>query len=169
MSDLVRNIETKLKQRRFISFCKGCKRYFSNYWTPSHRRKYCSRKCYSSNVHSKIISKALKGVPKTQEHVKAASDAHRGIKHPSIQGENHPFWKGDDVGYHAVHDWIAKNKEKPKECLHCGKKPGFDSIGRNKIHWANVSGEYKRDLNDFIPLCIKCHRDYDGTNPWQIR
>jgi len=30
-----------------------------------------------------------------------------------------------------------------------------------KIHWANKSGEYLRDKDDWIRLCCKCHKKYD--------
>jgi len=26
------------------------------------------------------------------------------------------------------------------------------------IHWHNISGEYKRDVSDWIRLCAKCHK-----------
>jgi hypothetical protein len=71
-------------------------------------------------------------------------------------GEKAHQWKGDDVGYFALHQWVYKNKGKPKECSFCKTKEG-------KIQWANVSWEYKRDLNDFMPLCVECHRGYDSN------
>lgn len=30
-----------------------------------------------------------------------------------------------------------------------------------KIHWANISRLYKRDLDDWMRLCAKCHKAYD--------
>ncbi len=34
---------------------------------------------------------------------------------------------------------------------------------RNKkmIHWANISHKYKRDLDDWIEMCVPCHKAYD--------
>ena len=29
-------------------------------------------------------------------------------------------------------------------------------------HWANVSGEYRRDRADYVELCIACHWEQDG-------
>lgn len=69
-------------------------------------------------------------------------------------GNKHFAWKGDDVGYYALHSWLRRHKKLPKECIHCGKK-------NIKLQWANKSRRYKRDLNDWIALCIPCHSKYD--------
>ena len=70
--------------------------------------------------------------------------------------ENHYRWKGDSVGYYALHNWIRKQKGKARKCEECGKE--------GRCHWANISGEYKRDINDFKSLCASCHRQYDYPN-----
>lgn len=62
-------------------------------------------------------------------------------------------FKGDSVGYDALHDWVNRHKGKAARCCHCGTK-------RN-VHWANVSHEYRRDLSDYMSLCVSCHRKYD--------
>ena len=66
-------------------------------------------------------------------------------------------WKGDDVGYHALHAWVVRHKGKPTKCEHCGK----DGLKGHEIHWANKSGKYLRNLNDWLRLCVKCHKKYD--------
>ena len=76
-----------------------------------------------------------------------------GIAKKSIPEENHSSWRGDNVGYSGIHVWVKKHKGKPGPCEHCGKS------GRNQ--WANVSREYKRDINDYISLCSSCHKKYD--------
>ena len=43
------------------------------------------------------------------------------------------------------------------DCEKCGK----DGLLGKKIHWANISGEYKRDLFDYMRLCVPCHKRYD--------
>lgn len=71
------------------------------------------------------------------------------------RGENSAKWKGDNVGYIALHNWIQKWGPKVKSCQHCG--------GSNcRLEWANLSGEYHRDINDFIKLCVKCHKKMDS-------
>lgn len=69
-------------------------------------------------------------------------------------------WKGDNVGYTALHDWVRKVLGKPTTCEHCGKT-GLTGM---KIHWANKSGQYLRRKFDWIRLCVSCHRKHDFKN-----
>ena len=71
-----------------------------------------------------------------------------------ISEKNHQ-WKGDDASYEAKHAWIYRRKGKPKECKKC-----FES--NRKLHWANISGSYLRDENDWTSFCVPCHREFDG-------
>jgi hypothetical protein len=64
-------------------------------------------------------------------------------------------WKGDSVGYQGVHIWLTKNYGKAD---YCENSPDHKT---KKFHWANISGEYKRDRNDFVKLCISCHKKFD--------
>jgi len=64
------------------------------------------------------------------------------------------MWKGDNVGYYALHIWINKHKPKPGLCEECKQKPPYDC--------ANISGQYKRDVNDFKWLCRSCHMKSDN-------
>lgn len=68
--------------------------------------------------------------------------------------ENNPMWKGDKVCYGSLHDWIRWYKPKPKKCECCGREVRLDC--------ANISGEYRRDVNDYEWLCRKCHMKKDG-------
>ncbi len=70
--------------------------------------------------------------------------------------ENNNNWKGNDVSYKCLHDWVRKRKSKPDVCDHCGKKKKY-------LELANISGEYKRDVNDYEYLCVKCHKEKDGV------
>jgi len=80
-------------------------------------------------------------------------------------GKEHPCWKGDDVSYSGLHYWISRKLGKPRVCEMCGTKTA------KKYEWANISGEYKRDKNDFIRLCVSCHRKMDGHSikAWNTR
>jgi len=73
-------------------------------------------------------------------------------------GFKNPVWKGDDAGYDAIHKWIHKNKPKPELCEECHQKPPTDC--------ANISGEYRRDINDYRWMCRKCHMIFDGVEPY---
>ena len=78
--------------------------------------------------------------------LKKISEAHMNQK-------NHN-WKGDKVGYHALHIWVKNHKPKLELCENCNKYPPYDL--------ANISGEYKRDINDFKWLCRRCHMTEDN-------
>jgi len=69
-------------------------------------------------------------------------------------GEGNGNWKGDKVGHRSIHGWVRRRKKKPEFCEFCGKNRPYDL--------ANISNEYKRDLNDYKYLCRSCHRKYDS-------
>lgn len=100
-----------------------------------------------SKEHRLKISLALKGKKKSPEHIRNRVAAQL--------GENHPQWKGDKVGYVALHEWVRKQLGEPKVCTKCG------STTSKKYEWANKSGLYKRDILDWIRLCTSCHRVFD--------
>lgn len=89
----------------------------------------------------KKISAALKGKP---SHF------------PRRYGEENNKWKGDDVGYTGLHQWVRRKLGKPAHCAYCGR------ADRRKYEWANISKSYRRDLSDWIRLCTSCHRLYDN-------
>ena len=94
---------------------------------------FCSYKC--SNTY-----------PKTQKTIEKHRNANKGSKNG--------MWKGNNVGMVALHEWIKNHKPKPKLCVNCKKNEPYDL--------ANISGKYKRDINDFEWLCRKCHMTKDG-------
>ena len=85
--------------------------------------------------------------------------------HRDMQKAKNNAWKGDDVGYHGLHRWVVKMKGKPSLCEKCG------TTKAKKFEWANKSGLYKRDVNDWIRMCTKCHHDYDDIirRGWKTR
>jgi hypothetical protein len=61
------------------------------------------------------------------------------------------IFKGDANAYGAVHLWVKYHRGAPKLCESCG------TTDREYYDWANISGEYKRDLSDWQRLCRSCH------------
>lgn len=131
-------------------------------------RKYCGKQCYykskiglkQSDEHRKSISNALKGKPKSAEHIRNAALALTGRKRPEITGEKHFAWKGDGAMYGTIHDWVSSRLGRPQKCKKCTK-----SGDKHKYQWANISGKYQRILSDWIRLCIPCHRKMDMNKP----
>jgi len=63
--------------------------------------------------------------------------------------------KGDRVGYPGLHAWVKKERGKAKVCEWCSST--------RAVQWANISHQYKRVLDDWMPLCKKCHFKYDNV------
>ena len=102
--------------------------------------KYCSMECSKKENTKGLIKKGQRLSPKTE-----------------FKKGNIPWnWKGDNVGYKCLHDWVKKRLGKPQCCDFC-----LTTIKR-KYEWANKSGNYKRELSDWIRLCTPCHRKYDN-------
>lgn len=70
-------------------------------------------------------------------------------------GIKHGMWKGNNVGYVALHLWVRRQKGKPLYCE-------FDKSHTSKrFEWANLDKKYTRNLSTWVSLCVSCHRKYD--------
>lgn len=111
-----------------------------------------------SAEHRANISKSLigtqraKGSVRTPEMRQRISERNKG----KYTGEENVSWKGDAVGYQALHYWVARQLGQPLVCENC------DGLGRSRYEWANISGEYKRDVSDWVRLCSNCHHLLDN-------
>lgn len=72
-------------------------------------------------------------------------------------GDKHPAWK-EDAGKSAMHEWVKKHRGRASDytCVLCEKKPAQ--------HWANKKHDYKRNLDDYMAVCAKCHKKWDKEN-----
>lgn len=111
------------------------------------------------------ISEAHKGkMPKNIELLKKLAEQKKGKPYTEIWGhevlfdEASPSWKGDNIKYSALHKWVTRKLGKATYCS------SDISHKRFKFQWANISGAYKRELSDFMPLCLSCHKLYDKGN-----
>lgn len=72
------------------------------------------------------------------------------------QGAEHPSWKGDDVGYAALHKRVETARGTPKACSVCG------ATDPDRVYdWANLTGNY-HDAQDYARMCRSCHSAFDG-------
>ena len=76
-------------------------------------------------------------------------------KNGNPKGEENRNWKGDKVGYQALHQWVTRVAGAPKKCENCG------TTRAKKFEWANISKRYLRVLSDWVRLCTKCHIKFD--------
>ena len=69
------------------------------------------------------------------------------------KAEYSPYWKGINASYSAKHIWLSRHAIKNGKCEKCGKVC--------KTDWANLSGNYYREIWDWRELCRSCHMKYD--------
>ena len=68
--------------------------------------------------------------------------------------ENNHHWFGNKTKYQGVHKWVRSRLKKPELCQRCAINPP------KQMH--NISGKYRRDLDDWLYVCVKCHAEIDG-------
>ena len=88
-----------------------------------------------------------KGAKLTEEHRIKIGEAQRGIKSHN--------WKGNEAGYGAKHNRIYRLKGKANKCVICGV------LGKKRYHWANIDHKYSANPDDYVEMCIQCHRQQD--------
>lgn len=83
------------------------------------------------------------------------------FKKGELSGINNVNWKGDNASYQAKHIWASNNFGRPRFCEHC------KTTSNVVYNWANISGSYLRDRNDWLRLCVPCHHKFD--NPEHVK
>ncbi len=133
----------KLPPKQLV--CGFCKSTFYH----KRQRQFCSRRCSSLRLNGPIFKK--NGQPWNKGTKGICKPNSGSFTSEKMIGEKHFAWKGDKVGYMALHRWINSRLGHPSQCENCGTgdAPRFE--------WANISGEYKRDLSDWARLCKRCH------------
>jgi len=127
-----------------------------------NKRQSCCRKCSDAlrrkgeYVKCKTCNKKFY----RQRSVRVGIYCSKKCSLKNVLNEKANGWKGNNVGYFGLHCWVRKRLGKPKKCKYCGKK--------EKLQWANISKKYKRKLDDWIPLCVVCHRRFDKITKLSI-
>lgn len=75
-------------------------------------------------------------------------------KHYSIETEFKE--KKGELSYVGLHEWINRRLGKAKKCSN-----NINHIS-TKYCWANISGEYKKEISDWKEVCNKCNLN-DGV------
>ncbi len=137
-----------------MPFYKGHKPYYG--FLGKHHTEETRKKLSKSHTGKKLspehrekVIEILKNNPPSKEARKRSGEKQKGNLHHN--------WKGEKVSYRALHNWIVNNFGKANHCEHCGK------LDAKVYDWANISGEYKRDISDYIQLCRKCHIKFDDS------
>lgn len=95
---------------------------------------------------------------------KKISASNIGKNKPMLVGENNTRWNPHRVYEHS-HKWMYDNFGKPNYCEDC--KTTVSKV----FDWANISGEYKLEREDWKRLCRKCHVKFDdvANKSWNIK
>lgn len=153
-----------------IRKCKVCAKDFNCNPSQDRRNKirsFCSRECYYQFRINNIKPLRVCAIcdKKIGQYCKGGRCIKCKLTHPQTieskmkisktkMAEKNPMWKGNKVGYGALHDWIKSRFPKQKLCNICKIKRPMDL--------ANISQKYKRDINDWEWLCRRCHMIKDG-------
>lgn len=128
--------------------CDFCGKRFKDYESniKLYKNKFCSRRCLGKWTYQEKNNLII--------FEKNHTPWNKGKKCYYQRGENNNNWKGDNVSYFGLHSWLKRHKFRPKECEFC-KKEG------KRIEFANISGNYLRDVDDYFSLCTSCHIKFD--------
>ena len=136
------------------AICKKCgKKEFLKYKTAWFRKNKGTGNCRSCSNIGGNSGSFKKGEISWNKGITGENSHSYGKIREGLWGEDNPAWKGDDCSYVALHQWVYRKLGKARDCEYCGY------VG--KCQWANISREYRRDIDDFISLCCSCHRYYD--------
>ena len=131
--------------------------------------KYCSHKCYSE---SKVGN-----VPQNSGQFKKGHKLGLGRKRPDMLGNQYGKgkipWNKNLIYSNKKRIELLKNGEyktlhikinhlfgTPNFCERCGSK------SKPRYHWANKTGNYLLNRDDWLRLCVSCHYKYDGSQKY---
>lgn len=90
--------------------------------------------------------------------IKILSEIHKKRIGESNSGDNNGHWKGLKVKYSSLHTYLRNHFPKKKVCSFCGTKTA-------KVYdWANVTGIYDRNIENYRETCRGCHIKLDRWN-----
>lgn len=133
-------------------------------------------KTHSAETRRKL-SEANRGRVCSEETRRKMSEAHRGEKQSAetrkkkseaLRGDRAPRWSADGVSYSGAHAraWGVLSRA----CLHCGRAEGqLDAAlrhdgspsARRRVFYRGRWRSFSVKPEDYIPLCVSCHRKYD--------
>jgi hypothetical protein len=150
-------VEENSNSVEFIYCACNCGFTRPKYDNQERERKYISghhfRVRIFSEEHRRKIGDKHRGKIISEEIRKKTSETMKG----RYLNEKNSFWKGDDVGYRALHAWIRRHLPKPKDelCELCHEKPFKEA--------ANITGILNREFKNWAYFCKPCHCKWDNT------
>lgn len=121
-------------------------------------QRYCSRACW--NIRGRVVNKCLEcgADVVTYKSVNKKTCSLDCLK--KLRQKPRKSRLKEDASYSAIHKYLTARYGKPDKCDECGLKPN----NKSDIHWANISGMYTRNREDYKTLCRWCHLKNDGND-----
>ena len=138
------------------TMCYICNKSFSNNRAmTSHRRWHdlTKYKEFQKSFKSKMKGRSMNA---GKEHPMYGKHKSEDIKEKislANNGMNNGCWKGEKASYNSIHEWVRNHKPKSLVCEICHKN--------KKTELMNIDHKGKRNINDYIWACRKCHVNYD--------
>lgn len=106
---------------------------------------------WNTGIKTGLIGSML-GKHHTEETKRKYSETRKGKVN---LGDKNGQWKGDNVGYIQLHDWVKQHwpESIPEYCQICNKVPWYDL--------ANITGVYNREFENWQFQCRSCHMKFD--------
>lgn len=131
--------------------CQVCAAEYLRVPSAALNSKHCSRICHNK-VAGRIGGRAKK--PGVNQGIKRPYLTLRNLtNNPAKRGPESRQWKGNSVGYIAIHNWAHRHVGLKEKCERCN--------GTKRLEMANKSQQYKRELKDWQTLCKSCHTTKD--------
>ena len=147
-----RPLKLGIKQIVQCNYCD--KKIYKISWPSSqNKNNFCSRKC---------MGLSRRGKPNWNSGLSSKID--KRIAHK----ERCHNWRGDNIAYRGLHQWIVSNYGKADKCNNREKQilKFACSLKSKKFEWAKLKRKrYERKVENYIQLCKSCHNKYDGINP----
>ena len=155
--------------------CKKCSKEFQVQKYRVETAKYCSRSCSTASTknatghkmsisHKEKLSNLNKGNKYclgqrwnlSEETKEKMGEARKrlGTKPPIMRTTNYRLWLENPSLYDSIHAWVRRHFGRPMQCEECA----VTNDNPRMIHWANISGEYRKDREDWHRLCAGCHK-----------
>lgn len=138
--------------------CLACKKLFLKPKTCGRpewsTRKYCSVPCKNSHLHKGSLP-WNKGLTSADPRVRKYAHNSGNFLPQNVTGDKNHNWKGSEASYSAKHMWVKYHFGKPQVCQQC------NTTMERMYHWANISKKYLRQRDDWLRLCVPCHKKYD--------
>jgi len=104
---------------------------------------------------------------KSKNRLRCKSCSKKGIFNPQFKKKswNRGIYKSKKISYSGVHMWMKRTFGLANTCEICHTRTS------PKYEWANRSGNYLMERNDWLMLCAKCHHKFDNISQkmWATR